>query len=770
MLCCGLHCVVILLQYYKAHLTTLEMTNHSHVFEPEFIDLKTAEGRHRYEELLNTPGVQVFDEIEGQLVELFKIRNVKKNPKEHSEDYDLFKKEHLNGSKLKEYGLWVYYDWSRSLIHLIPEDEFIEIRTSRNKYKITGSEQDLLRTKCVGIVGLSVGQSVALTIAMERVAGKLRLADFDTLELSNYNRIRTPLKNLGLPKVIAVAREIYEIDPFLNIEIFPEGLTKHNIDQFFDFKEPLDLIIDECDSIDIKYLLRFEAKKRRIPVLMEMSDRCMIDIERFDLEPDRPVLHGLVGDVDMNKLSMLQTSEEKIPYLIPMLGLETLSTRLRASALEIGQSIGTWPQLASAVAMGGGITADLCRRIFLNELKDSGRAYVDLEDIFPEKLLFQKLLSVATSKTEDIINRLSNQNEQKLIYLEKDLVEIIRAACHAPSGGNLQPWKWKVASDSLQLFVDKSCTSSFLDFKGIATYIALGASIENAVIKAKGLGYTVDFNYCSDFMHIADIKLMNDEFDVSPEDKILAESLFERHTNRNIESDIINLNEIERAALKNVLVHDNELILIEQRDELMKLAEIISGTEHLRLLNTEGHQNFVEEMRWSASEAEQTGDGIDIRTLDLKDSEKIGIRISKDPNVIKHLREWDLGLTFREISYKTATHSSAIGIICRKSVQTSQDLMQVGRDMERVWIKANAIGLRFQPQSPITLIKNQLENPNSSLTKSEQEKLQGYYKELCEFVSSKINAEPVFLFRLFKSQREAVKSYRKPLTEKFFFH
>lgn len=68
---------------------------------------------------------------------------------------------------------------------------------------------------------------------MERVCGELRLADFDVLELTNLNRIRTGTHNLDLPKVYSVAREIAEIDPFIKVKCFAAGLTEKNMDFFY---------------------------------------------------------------------------------------------------------------------------------------------------------------------------------------------------------------------------------------------------------------------------------------------------------------------------------------------------------------------------------------------------------------------------------------------------------------------------------------------------------------------------------------------------------
>ena len=49
--------------------------------------------------------------------------------------------------------------------------------------------------------------------------------------------------------------------------------------------------------------------------------------------------------------------------------------------IEIGRSIYTWPQLASNVVLGGALTADVVRRILLNQVHTSGRYFVDLEEL-----------------------------------------------------------------------------------------------------------------------------------------------------------------------------------------------------------------------------------------------------------------------------------------------------------------------------------------------------------------------------------------------------
>jgi molybdopterin/thiamine biosynthesis adenylyltransferase len=323
------------------------------------------------------PDLDVHDELIGQLQEL--VRSLNPSIKFGREELKEAAIAHLKGVDPVDYGTWVFYPWSNRLVHLLDDEEFALVRTDRNRNKITREEQAVLATKKVGVIGLSVGQSVSLAMALERSFGEIRLADFDTLELSNLNRIRSGVHHLGLNKVVNVAREIAEIDPYLKVTCFTDGITRENIDAFFTTGGTLDLLVEECDSVDIKIIARQKAKALRVPVVMDTSDRGMIDVERFDLEPDRPLMHGRLNHLDLSMSRNLDL-QERFSYIMTMVDQEGLSTRMKSSLTEIGRSIVTWPQLGSHVLLGGASVADTVRRVFLGQLTTSGRWYVDLDN------------------------------------------------------------------------------------------------------------------------------------------------------------------------------------------------------------------------------------------------------------------------------------------------------------------------------------------------------------------------------------------------------
>ncbi len=292
-------------------------------FTPVFYYPDRAEDQAALQQLLQEhPYIRVYDELAGQLRELVKIQHPTRRLSEAETTAAV--EAHLKGTPRNNtaFGCTTL---DRQTGSPLGKDEFIDLRTSRNMHKITAEERSVLQEKKIGVIGLSVGQTIALTLAMERICGELRLADFDTVELSNMNRLRTTVDNLGMPKVIVAARELAEMDPYLTVKVYQDGATEGNLDDFLTGGGKLDVLVEECDGIDVKILSRQKARHHRIPVVMDTNDRGMLDIERFDLDPDYPLLHGLIPPIeDLGTLKHL-SNEEKIPILGPMAGMAHMS-------------------------------------------------------------------------------------------------------------------------------------------------------------------------------------------------------------------------------------------------------------------------------------------------------------------------------------------------------------------------------------------------------------------------------------------------------------
>ncbi|MDO8998573.1 MAG: Rv1355c family protein [Bacteroidota bacterium] len=766
--------------------TKLDTINHRNkaldtIFLPQFFRLSNNSDKQKLDVLLEANSdVKVFDQIYNQIEELVKVKNpsIKFSAANLSEAV----KKQIGLIPIEEYGVWVYYPWSNRLVHILDEEEFVNVRTSRNQNKITREERAILEQKKIGIIGLSVGQSVSVTLAMERVCGEIRLADFDLLELTNLNRIRTGVHNLGLAKVYSVAREIAEIDPFLKVICFPQGLIDSNMDEFFLGGGKLDLLIEESDGFDIKILSRYKARELKIPVVMEASDRCTVDVERFDLEPKRSILHGLVDHLDIETLKKLKTTEEKIPYMLDMLGIETSSLRLKASMLEIEQTINTWPQLASAVTMGGGIATDVSRRLLLNQFTESGRYHVDIEELIGNKKNEENELleisnnenfkaSLSQNEMQTIAGKLIIEiNETLITPTHQQINTLVEAAIKAPSGGNAQAWTWYYSKGNLFLFHDVNRSYSLLDFDNLASYISFGAATENLILKANQIGLnpnSIPFPLKTDLRVVCQFVFTKEQSNSNQKEyNYLVEEIDARLTNRTIsDRQLINpdlLLQLQQVASS---IDGAQMKVIDSIADIEKLAHVISNVERLRMMNQRGHSDFVKEIRWTDEEHELKRDGVDLKTVDITAAEKAGLIVAKNWNVIKLLKKWRKGTAFEKLAKKTVLSSSAMCLITMPEYSPIS-YFNGGRSVQRTWLAANKLNISFQPQSPATFLFARLIKGNGvGIDEDCKNELNLLRNQFLKIMNTESHRCDVFLFRLCIANLPEKKSLRRKIDD-----
>ncbi len=755
------------------HSLLVQTQKNINVYKPLILTLNNAEDLVIFNKIIRSnDGLQVFDTIKEQVAELIKCLrpNIAQLPKSELESAV---EQKLNLDTGDEYGVWVYYPWLNKLVHLLPEDEFTIVRTNRNKYKITDKEQQILATKKIGVMGLSVGQSVSLTLAMERGFGELRIADFDELDLSNINRIRTGVHNIKVKKTVIVAREIAEIDPFLKVVCYEQGITAENIQDFLTGNGKLDLLIDECDSFDIKINARKLAKALQIPVLMEGSDRGTIDIERFDLEPDRPVLHGMVNHLDMDKFSDLVTFDDKIPYITAVTGVETLSPRMKASAVELMSTISTWPQLASAVTFGGGVTADLSRKILLNNLKVSGRFFLDLDEMIKDQDSIghaaakeQNKPSLTVHEIESYVKKhhLSTLLDSNLSLSETQLFALVDAVRLAPSGGNNQPWKLHYQNGLLHLFLDENEALAYLDPQFISSYISMGSAIENLLLAAAKQHLQVSIRLTPEFApkHLA-LFSFAEGYKPTTQELRLEQQIPLRHTNRKSPAK----QDIDSQQLKTLqaLVEETDgakLTFVTELEKTRALANIAVQTDLLRMFIPEAHEDFItKEMRWSPEQAAQTEDGIGIHTLDLNNNDQIGIRLLRDRKMIDFLEEINGGNAFNRLLTQQFTSASAIGLITMPNDKV-ESWLNCGIAAEKMWLEASALDLRIHPVNVPLLFfyKNNVEK-SLNLPLHITQNLIDAEKELNQIFNKASSETSMFMFRIFKASASPERTIRK---------
>jgi tRNA A37 threonylcarbamoyladenosine dehydratase len=338
---------------------------------------------HELQALRNAhPELIVVDRYPELLEELFLLRNPKhRYDKNYAAAFQAFRVEHAQGKDETLSGEWFYYSWSNTLVHVLPDQLHQELRTGRNRNLITREEQSTYYNGTVAVLGLSVGSHVATTIAMTGGAKHLRLADPDSISGDNLNRIRAGYPAVGTKKAVLVARQIFEMNPYADLRIYPDGLTEANLDAVLD---GVDVVVEEMDNPFFKLKVREVAKARGIPVVMgtDNGDGIITDVERFDLDDARPILHGKLGRVTSSAMKAM--SPRDLPKVAARIaGADIAVPRMLESVTQVGQTLYSWPQLGTAANLCGTVVAYLVRRLLLKDpVIRSGRYQVSLDAVF----------------------------------------------------------------------------------------------------------------------------------------------------------------------------------------------------------------------------------------------------------------------------------------------------------------------------------------------------------------------------------------------------
>jgi len=589
----------------------------------------------------------------------------------------------LDAGILAEAPRFVHYPWRRAVVKTLGPRSFRRLRLDRNRNLITSEEQDRLGQLVVGVVGLSAGHVIAHTLAMQGLCGEMRLADFDELELSNLNRVPASLFDLGVNKTVVAARRIAELDPYLVVRTAREGVTADNLDEFLD---GLDVVVEECDSLDLKVSIRQAARARRLPVLMATSDRGLVDVERFDLEPDRPVFHGLLGDVDPDMLTGL-SSNDKVPYVLRLIEVSGLSARAAASLLEVGHAVATWPQVAGDVTLGAGPIAEAVRRIGLGEPLSSGRVRLDAA----------AALDGLSKPQPPPANAVRETNTAAAFSVhDGDLTtSILRAASRAPSGGNVQPWTMHAADDTVTIRLDPKRTST-IDVGMRGSAVAVGAATYNSRVAAaaRGVASEVAYTTAPDTPLVARIRLTEGSAETPA---VSYDAMLRRETNRVRGTGAPLPAHVVDQLTESARREGAQLRVVVSRAEIDEIGDIFAAADRIRYLTARLHEEMVSELRWPGDADPDTG--IDVTSLELGTRGDLALEIVRRPDVMAELSQWDAGAILGDDTAAGLKASSAVAVVSVHGRELT-DYARGGSAVEATWITAQELGLAVQPISP----------------------------------------------------------------------
>jgi len=342
--------------------------------KPEIIKIKSEQD---LQTQINEHGLKEYsfvDLFENQTEELMELNSIKLKKKSE---------ELIREYKQNNFGSLAIYPWRKSVLRILPENDFFALLTSRNKYLINEQEQENFQKTNLAVAGLSVGSNIVLAIVMQGGCKNIKIADGDEISTSNMNRIITDLHCVGENKAESLAKKLYDINPYINIETFSDGISIDNINEF---TKGVDIIFDEIDSLYLKLDFRFIAKEKKIPLIMitDNGDNVMVDIERYDLDLKLLPFHGLLTPEDISSLQKSHgqlSPQERVALSLKIVQPQNAVKRMQDSLLEVGKTLKTWPQLATASLLAGSVGSNIVKKIANNDPLNNGRLHVSIDSV-----------------------------------------------------------------------------------------------------------------------------------------------------------------------------------------------------------------------------------------------------------------------------------------------------------------------------------------------------------------------------------------------------
>lgn len=242
---------------------------------------------------------------------------------------DLVAAAYANGRWEPNYGTYVV-DHARGDLYLVAPKRWHRLALVTSNAMLLTDPQVLLSWQevrrrlegaVIGFAGVSVGGNICEGWLREARPERVKVADPDWLELTNFNRgermslrhavgsrgerfdPRNPYESVRVSKAEYLAYEQQLVDPYATFYVYKDGLTRQNLDQFLcgdGAEEPaIDVLVEEMDNLDLKVLARERCRAHGIDVLMlsDFGHRVHVLWNLFKSDPGAGIGYGSSDEV-----------------------------------------------------------------------------------------------------------------------------------------------------------------------------------------------------------------------------------------------------------------------------------------------------------------------------------------------------------------------------------------------------------------------------------------------------------------------------------------
>jgi molybdopterin/thiamine biosynthesis adenylyltransferase len=638
---------------------------------------------------------------------------------------------------------------------------------SRNIGWVTTAEQETLRGKRVAIGGMGgVGGIHLLTLARLGI-GAFHIADFDVFDLVNFNRqAGAGMSSLGRPKTEVMAQLAKDINPELDIKIFPQGINQGSLSEFF---TGVDLYVDGLD---------FFAFTARQATFAACADLGIPAITVAPLGMGAALLNFLPGGMTFEQYFQLGDLPEQDKALRFMLGLSPALLQMGyladPSRVDLAQHRG--PSTIMACQLCAGVAGTEALKILLKRGGVRAAPHGVHFDAYRNKLArtwrpggnrnpIQRL--ALTIARRQLASKFASAPPTQVTGLQTRtrIERILDLARWAPSGDNTQPWRFEVINeDHVAVHGFDTRHHCVYDLDGHPSQIAIGALLETMSIASSGEGLRTDIQRrsgCPEEKPIFDVHFTQDP-DILPSELIpyIPQRTVQRRPMRTRP-----LSTSEKAALEAVVGKLYTILWLEGWARKWQATRLMFKNAKLRLTMPEAYEVHRSVIQWKARFSEDKvpdqAIGLDPLTTRLmgwvmQSWKRVGFFNTFLAGTLAPRIQLDLipGMA-------CAAH---FALIADQKPQSIDDYVEAGRALQRFWLTATKLGLQMQPEmTPLIFSRYVRDDLKFTAVNAIWEQAQGLTAELDAVLGDAKAKRAVFMGRIGVAPFARARSLRLPV-------
>lgn len=572
---------------------------------------------------------------------------------------------------------------------------------SRNLGWLRAEEQEALRGRRVAIAGMGgVGGGHLLALARLGV-GAFNVADLDRFDLPNMNRQAGAfVSTLGQTKTATLAAMVRDVNPDVRLRTFERGVTAANLDEFL---RDCDLFVDGFDffAIDIRRRTFARCRELGIPAMTAAPIGMGVGLLAF-----------LPTGMSFEEYFRLEGHSEEEQYLRFLMGVAPRGLHrtylVDPSRVDLANHRG--PSTGAACLLCAGAVASVATRILLLRRGVEGAPVHHHYDAYRQKYAATRLrrgndgplqrlkLNVARRMFRDALAAVPRHVEASSPEEGDALGAILDAARWAPSGDNVQPWRFRrCGADTLRIVFDAHERDNPYEYRdGEPSRLSAGMLIEALRIAATLHRRTMTWRFVDGGPQP---RIVEARFDAAPDLEL--DPLYGVLPLRSVDRRAYRRRSLlarERAALEDALGPGLRITWHEGTRRLAAFARVSAMATRIRLRMPEAYEVHRRVIDWSPGDSAvgipAAATGLWRSTLPLMRWAMRDWRRMCWVNRLGGTRSAALQLDWIPVLGSAAYFTIALD---ENAARDPASLLRLGGQLFRFWLVSTRLGLAMQP-------------------------------------------------------------------------